>query len=104
MIFPSEVHDHSLALILAGEDKNGKEEWVVVYGTGRWDANDLYFIHNEDKVSFCIPRNTLSQLKKVDDDISSIINADYCLILSVGNLPDGADETEYIKTGLKWPN
>ena len=104
MILPSEVHDHSLALILVGEDKNGKEEWLVFYGTGRWDQNNLHFIHNEDGVSFCIPQDKLDRLKKVDDDISSIINADYCMTLSVGNLPENSNETEYIKTGLKWPD
>lgn len=104
MILPSEVHDHTLALILVGEDKNGEEEWFVVYGTGRWDESDFHFIHNEDKASFCIPQDKLNRLKKVEDDISSIIKAEYCITLSVVNLPDGASESEYIRTGLKLPD
>ena len=103
MISPSEVHDHSLALILIGEDKNGEEEWTVVYGMCHWSANVLQFIHNEDKKSFPIPPDKLNRLKKVDDDISSIIEAEYCIMLSVGNLPEDADKTVYINTGLKLP-
>ncbi len=104
MISPSEINGHSLALILVGDDKDGEEQWIVVYGICQLNGTDLLFIHNKTKASFPIPNEYLERVQKVNDEVSSIIKAEYCIFLSVGNLPDDANESEYIKTGLKWPS
>jgi hypothetical protein len=96
---PKELNGKSLALILAGED----EDWSVLRGIVRQEGQVLLLDHCTGQ-AFHIQPEWLDRIKPTPADLSDILmNADFFLPLSVGPLPEDADPSDYINTGLKLP-
>jgi len=99
----NDLNGKTLTLLVIGEDENGEDDWAVFRGTARWDGTDLHFVRNG--VDFAVPADAIERIRPVpvDSEVRSILlNAEYYIPLSIGPLPDNADESEFIKTGLKW--
>ncbi|MCA1592532.1 MAG: hypothetical protein LC754_07760 [Acidobacteria bacterium] len=95
-----ELNGTSLAILLAGED----EDWSVLRGTIRQEGEVLLLDHSAGEQPFVIQPEWLNRIKPVPADLSDILmEADFFLPLSVGALPEGADPSNYIHTGLKLP-
>jgi len=102
MVNPADVHGKRLAMVAWGKKPDGTDEAVVFTGTGRWDDGQLTMVRGQS--SFQIHDEWLGRLKIVDADLkSALLEADYYFNVTIGPLPDGADLTQYLETGLKWP-
>lgn len=94
---PKELNGKSLTLILAGED----EGWSVLRGTVRQDGEVLILDHSAGQ-AFHIQPEWFDRIKATPAGLSNILmNADFFLPLSVGPLPEDADPSDYINSGLK---
>lgn len=50
-----------------------------------------------------LDKEQLSRLKPVPDDLKELLlNADYALSMSVGDLLETGDTADYKETGMKW--
>jgi hypothetical protein len=80
------------------------DESAVFTGEVRWDGTMLTLDRGSEP-AFEVRPEWYCRIKAVsDDDVSRILlNSDYYLRLWVGKLPDAANDAEYEKTGLKWP-
>ncbi len=57
-----------------------------------------------EESSFQILDEWIDRVKPVDPDLKALLlGADYYFNVSIGPLPDGANVSEYLETGLKWP-
>ncbi|MCB9771364.1 MAG: hypothetical protein H6754_02305 [Candidatus Omnitrophica bacterium] len=99
----SNLHNKKLAVILWSKDKAGEDD-VVVY------AGKASVVHNKVTVSlkgnanFKILAEWVERIKNVTKDLkTTLLDADYCISLSVGDLPTDTSSDKFIKTGLKWP-
>jgi hypothetical protein len=99
-----ELTGKKLAILAWGEDEQGEDEAAVFTGIARWADGHLYLDHEGTPPYFQIPDDVLYRVKPVPDDLKDIfLDAEYYISLLIGPLPDDADPSEYIHTGLKWP-
>jgi hypothetical protein len=92
------------ALVAMGEDESGKKEGVVFTGIARWIKGHLYFDHSSKHKPFQLPDDVLHRVKPTPKEFKDILlDAEFYIIMSIGSLPDDADPSEYVQTGLKWP-
>jgi len=90
----------SLSLILVSED----EETIVVTGTVQANGKRLMFQNDNEGITISLPDDALQRIRVVTEEVRAILNdADFALMLSVGNLPDGISPDNMVLTGLKWP-
>ena len=99
-----ELTGKKLAIIAWGEDEKDEDEAAVFTGLARWADGHLYLDREGNPPYFQIPDDVLDRIKPVSDEVKDILlNAEYCISMLIGPLPDEADPGEYIQTGLKWP-
>ena len=102
MIEPTRLAGSRLALLLMGEDKQGREDWVVFAGVIRQDVEGLVLERNEGL--FELRAEWIERIRPVKAELRDVLlDADYVLALSVGDLPDGPPTDAFEATGLKWP-
>jgi hypothetical protein len=94
-----ELNGKSLALLFAGED----DDWSVLRGIVRQEGEALLLVHNAGEKPFVIQPEWIDRIKSTPADLGDILDADFFLLLSVGALPEDADPSDYIHTGLKLP-
>ena len=100
----AELTGKKLAIVIMGEDENGKKEGAVFTGLARWANGHMYLDRGRNQKSFQIPDETIERIKPVTPEIADIVlNADYYMKMSIAPLPSEANPKEYIQTGLKWP-
>lgn len=93
-----ELSGKSLALLLVGEDEN---RWIL-HGTVCREGEALLLDHSASEQPFKIQPEWLDRIKPVPADLRDIFKgADFFLPLSMGTLPEDADPSEYVDTGLK---
>lgn len=94
-----ELIDKNISLIIWNTEK---EDDVHVYLRKlHFDNSEYYFENREKGWRVSLDKEQVKQLKPVSDDlIEMLLNADYALSLSMGNLPE--DNTDFEATGIKW--
>jgi hypothetical protein len=91
------------ALLLMGTTSSGKDDWAVFGGIARLEDGTLYLDRGADP-RFEIRAEWIDRIQIVIDPVvrETLLDADYCLSLTVGRLPDD-DSGDFLQTGLKWP-
>ena len=76
---------------------------AVALGAAAWDGQSLTWTSEGGQME--IAADALRRLRRVDDDPEGLLlGASFAVTLSVGPLPDGAEESgDWVKTGLRWP-
>jgi hypothetical protein len=104
MIDLTHIQDKKFAVILVEDDGTEDGKWTVVTGVARWRDGHLFVHRGMDVPEFPIPDETLDRVKPVLPEVREILeDAEFCVTLSVGPLPEGADPSQYIPTGLRLP-
>ena len=104
LVDPSLVHGKRVAIVARGERPDGSPDVAVFTGVGRWGGTGLVIVRETESQSFPVPEEFLDRLQPVPDKLKPILlEADYFFTVTVGNLEEGADLSEYQKTGLVWP-
>jgi len=102
MVNLTDVHGRKLAMVAWAEKPDGTDDVVVFTGTAHWAGGHLTMLRAES--SFQILDEWLDRVKPVAADLKALLlGADYFFNVSIGPLPDGANVSEYLETGLKWP-
>lgn len=90
-------------VLLIGTTVDGEDEGAVFSGTLKQNESGLYLDRGESP-PFEIDPEWIERIKPVGPDIKDILlNAEYYLSLSVGQIPEGESTESYVATGLKWP-
>jgi hypothetical protein len=98
----SQLIGKQLALLLLGEDANGREDWAVFAGTiGERDGRLLL----QRRVGVVELRDEWLRLIRATDDETraTLSGADYVVQLTVGSLPGEVSPADLATTGLTWP-
>ncbi|HEY41703.1 MAG TPA: hypothetical protein G4O18_07565 [Dehalococcoidia bacterium] len=96
--------DKSLALVVWGENKQGKDEVVVYAGTMKVEDGSLFFHRDDESVHFGIPLDDLNRIKPVPSELSEmLLKCEYFVNINIQPIPEDADPEDYRQTGLKWP-
>jgi len=93
----------SIAMIVWNTEK---EDDVHVYLGKLQNTNGEYvFINAEKGWRVSLDEEQLSRLQPVTDDLKEmLLNADYALSMSMGNLPETDGNADYETTGMNWNN
>jgi hypothetical protein len=103
MVNPLDVHGKRIAMVAWGKKPDGTDDAVVFTGIANWDGTRLVMIRQPGP-PFPVADDWLPRLKPVDPDLKeTLLGADYSFSVTIGDLPEGADAKEYLKTGLVWP-
>ena len=98
-----ELDGKILAIILCGES-DGEKEVSAHRGTLRKTGETYEFYRGKDRPSFKLEPHWLDRIRVVPDDVKeTLLGADVCLSLTVGPIPNDADLSEYVLTGLRGP-
>lgn len=100
MISITDLKNKKLTLVIWNAEK---EDDVRVFRGEMIEGRDgLYFINELLNWNLHLDEDKISRIKEIPDDVKEmLLNADYCINLSLGKLPDEPLD-EYIKTGMKW--
>jgi hypothetical protein len=101
---PNPIVGKRIALLIAGKDENGGDDWAVFTGTAQLDQGRVVLLRDSgDPVE--IEPEWLARVQPVPDGESRRIlgEAEYLIPLAVGDIPEGTDSAGYRNTGLKWP-
>jgi hypothetical protein len=86
----------------------GKIIAIIVWNTEKEDDVHVYLgkLQNMNEGwRISLDEEQLSRLQPVTDDLKEILlNADYAFSMSMENLPETDDNTDYEKTGMNWDN
>jgi hypothetical protein len=93
-----------LALLLWSENEAGEDEATVFVGAVVCEGTRLLF-RGQGGSSLELDGEWLGRIKPVDAELADIFrSADYYLPLSVGPLPPGEAASDFLRTGLRWPD
>lgn len=99
-----ELTGKKLAMIVWGEDDNGEDDVAVFTGIARWTGEHLYLDREDNPKPFQIPDELLERIEITPEEIKDIVlDAEYYFNATISPLPDNEDESDYMQTGLKWP-
>jgi hypothetical protein len=100
-IEPSELDGKRIALVLT----DTADESVAFTGVGKWDGSVLVMLRRTPDPSVEIREEWYPKIRATPDGSKDVLlGADFFIMLTVGTLPPGSDETQFQKTGLKWPD
>jgi hypothetical protein len=93
------------ALLLMGTKPSGEDDWAVFSGIARLESGTLYLDRGAEP-RFEIRAEWIDRIHMIVDPVvrETLLNADYCLSLTVGRLPTDDDSSDFLQTGLKWPD
>jgi len=92
------------AVLMISETPGGEDDWALFWGTASWDGRHLSIDRGPGNKSFTVPEDTLGRIKPVDSKLKQLFeSAEYYVPLLIGPLPEDADLSEYVHTGLRWP-
>jgi hypothetical protein len=104
MIDFTQVHDKKFAVIFVEDDGTEDGKWTILPGIAKWRDGHLSVFRIMDVPEFPIPDDTLDRVKPVLPEAREVLEqADYCTMLFVGPLPEGADHAQITHTGLTLP-
>jgi hypothetical protein len=99
------LHDKKFAIIMVDDDGTEDGDWVVVSGIAKWRDGHLFAFRGSQTPEFPIPDDTLDRVEAVKPEVREILEgADYSVLLRVGPIPDGTDQSTLIHTGFRWPD
>jgi hypothetical protein len=99
------LHGKRLAMIGWSKKKDGSRDAAVFTGVAFWDGSRLTMRREPEESSFVIPDEWLVRLKPVEPKLKeTLLGADYSFSVTVGDVAEGSDLSEFVKTGLKWPS
>ncbi|MBC7370985.1 MAG: hypothetical protein H7326_05430 [Bdellovibrionaceae bacterium] len=85
----------TLALILWGNNKEGKSDIQVCFGTARKKGREILFDRAPSKNSFYLDQDLVSQIKLPDGSLQQLMKgAQFVLSLSVTSVDDEEDDIE----------
>lgn len=85
--------------------KNEREEAVAFTGIAHWDGDRLVMLRNKPDAPVHIREEWHDRIRPTPlGSKDALLGAEYFAILRVGNIPAGADEAEFQKVGLNWPD
>ena len=91
-----------MALVLWYNNR-GEDEVVVYAGKSLYDGVKLIILL-KDNINFEINPEWISRIKLVTPELKkTLLDADFCLSLSVGDMSENKLLDKLITTGLKWP-
>jgi hypothetical protein len=80
------------------------EETIVVAGRIRSEGENLYLVGDGADSPILLPADVLSRLRPISAELRSILlDADYVVMLSVGDLPEEDSPDGYVPMGFRWP-
>ncbi len=96
----AELHGKSFTVWLTDD----QEESVVFSGTARWTGTEL-LLDRTPKPPFEIRAEWQDRIRAVTNEKVKkiLLGAEYYLRLWVGSLPSSSNESEFERTGLRWP-
>lgn len=101
MIDKSELKNKTIAIIAVDVDSKDEENLVVYSGTINLKDDQLFF--NRDGNNLFEISDWQERIKIVGDDVKNILlDCNYSLTLSIGDLPENENPNDYKETGLKW--
>ena len=87
-----------------GRKADGTDDVAIFTGTVDWDGRRLAMLRSDGEPPFEVPDDWLDRLKSVDPDLRpDLLGAEYYFSVTIGPLPAGADVSQYLETGLRWP-
>ena len=99
-----EIVGRRLALILWDKDGTGDDEVWVHAGTVRASGSGLVLDRGGDEAPVKLLPEWLARVKPVNEDLRAVLSdAEVCISLTVGPIPDGIDPSELESTGLRHP-
>jgi hypothetical protein len=100
-IDPSQLNGKQIALVLTDES----DESAVFTGTGKWDGTILVMLRNAPDAPVEIRQEWFSKIRATPTSSKDdLLGAEFFIWLHIGTLPQGEDESQWQKTGLKWPD
>ncbi len=98
------LNDKWFAILMIAETPGGEEDWAYFEGAAAWDGKQLTIDRGPGNAPFAVPEDALVRIKPVDDKVREVFaHAEYYLPLLVGPLPEDADLSQYVATGIRWP-
>jgi hypothetical protein len=92
------------AVLMIAETPGGEDEWAFFEGIAYWDGRQLVIDRGPGNGSFPVPEDSLGRIKPVDQKLRQVFeHAVYFVPLLVGPLPESADLSQYVATGMRWP-
>jgi hypothetical protein len=92
------------AVLMIAKTAGGEDEWAFFEGTAAWDGKQLTIDRGPGNTPFPVPEDTLARIKRVDHKLRQVFeHAEYYVPLLVGLLPENADLSQYVATGMRWP-
>ena len=89
-----------IALVLTDE----QDESVAFTGTAYWDGERLLMLRKKPDPPIHIREEWHLKIRATPESSKdALLGSEFFLMLNVGNLPPRADESQFDKTGLKWP-
>ncbi len=101
----AEIVGRSIALLLSGENTEGKPEYAVFRGLVEEADGKLQINLGEGRGALPLSPDYLERIRPVKEELREILlGADLLLSLSVGPLPEDAAPGEFQPLGLRWPS
>lgn len=98
---PADLDGRKVALVMTDEH----EESVVFTGIAKWDGSSLVMLRNAPDPPVEIREEWYSRMNLTPDSSrADLLGAEYFVRLTVGSLGADSDQSQFLKTGLKWPD
>jgi len=96
----NELNGKRIGVILTDE----QGEPALWTGIAHWDGKRLFMLRKDPEKPFEIYDEWYPRIRSTPEaSKKDLLEAEFFLRLSVGNIPVGSDEGAFQKTGLKWP-
>jgi len=97
---PSDLEGKRIALVLTNE----RGESVAFTGIAHWEGEQLYMLRNKPDPPVPILEEWYRRIRATPGNSKdALLGAEYFVMLRVGDIATGTDESEFQKIGLRWP-
>jgi hypothetical protein len=92
-------------VLMIAEAPGRKDEWAFFEGAATWDGKQLLIDRGPGNQPFSVPEGTFGRIRPVNEKLRKVFTrAEYYVPLLLGPLPENADLSRYIATGMRWPS
>jgi hypothetical protein len=103
MVNPADVHGKRIAMVAWSQNPDGSDDVAVFTGTANWDGIHLTMVRQAG-TTFQLDDEWLDRIEPVESGLKPmLLDADFSFSVAVGDLPEGENEEEYVRTCLTWP-
>ena len=98
----SKLNGKKLCLLLWGKDKNGEDDVRAFSGIAQSKDNVLLLKREDGDIP--IQNEWFDRIKKINDaeTKSILLDSDYSISLTIGNLPEDEDPLNLLKLPIQW--